>query len=318
MNLRLVLITLVIITSTTSCYKKMYLGCNDSRVKEQAKNDSLVQEENRILALKSELTRQKDSLELIYNTAITQNKQLKAQNIALNSLVDSELTVVNNVMIVYFGKVGKIARDNLPPCSNAANGWMREYIVHDPQIISLTNPKLGLKTKPASELLDIFTTFATQNYQAFNNNGNYAPPGFVAFRDATLDHAGAILSLGLDILSVVTSGGNDKSWAQFAKDLGTIIPNISKESKCYGGANANGWISVSVNGSAKNTLAKFNGYNMYDSGTRIGQIDLVLQKSFNQLLALSTQGHNPWLLPSWQLGYYAIMQATALKLSSLN
>ena len=164
----------------------------------------------------------------------------------------------------------------------------------------------------------VFNLFSNRNQAAFIGNENHDPGGWIAVRMWTGDYLGKIGAFLGSIFSAINSDGkDDKKNAQAAVDAAKLYQEINKNSNCHSGRHANGWISVRINEASQASLQTLNGYNFNDPSSRIGKTKIVLEKTFNALLGLQTQGHNPWLLGDWQLKYYAIMKAASFALYNL-
>jgi hypothetical protein len=227
---------------------------------------------------------------------------------------------LNKGIIAYFSRVAQLANDNKPAYRNAANGNFRDKMA-SAELNALANPKLDLSTQDAKNLFDVFTTFAQGNQDAFNRNPNYKLPHKGCCGTDTkviMNSFGAIAYVISDIATIIASEGADAvQIAGLTNDLKNTYNSIAKSHYANVGANASGHISEGVATAASRALTKLNKYNNYNASTKSGKIALVLRTCFKDLLKLQTKGHSPWLLPSWQLQYYATIKATSIKLSNL-
>ena len=308
---------LIAITFLSSCDRNLYNYCASDKAVFQNENVLLVKQNNIINAKQSLAKKVNDSLNTYFNTLAQENENLKSENTKLIELENSEIENVNKYMIAYFTKVAKITADQLPPCPNAANGHFRNNMTNS-DIRALANPQIVLSTRKANNLLDAFKGFSSRNQLAFINNENYDPGDWVAFRIWTLDYLSQIKTALLDIISIINSDGkDDKKNAQAAVDAAKFYQDVSKNSNCHSGRHANGHISSGVKEAARFGLTKLDSYSFDNTSTKIGKEAHILEGTFNALMSLQTEGHDPWLRADWQLKYYTIMRATALSLSAL-
>jgi hypothetical protein len=321
-----------------SCDKKLYFDCANHKDGLQKINDSLTTENNLVTNYNKFLQNKHDSLNQINSNLVVINIKDKSENAALKIQADNELTQVNNAIIIYFRRIAQIAKSNTPPCINAANGFMRQWIAEtdndggagvdwkNKPVNHLANPKITLSTKEASQLYAIFTTFSTANQAAFINNRNYPLPhngccgtGGIALGHFLPGSINDLINLGNDIVDIVGSSGTDVySWASTANDIRGIVNNINNLGVCDRGgeANANGVIARDVHAASDNTLHKILTIHLDNTNTpRFVNMITTFKNGMTELNKVRSEGYNPWLTPDWQIEYYTIMEATGDKLA---
>lgn len=234
--------------------------------------------------------------------------------------MDQQALYVKQRLQNYLARITVLSQTATPPGKNAANGWFREHMVRDAEIARAGDPPTLPLSEDAQELFRIYTFFYSVVQRAFRDNGNHSANwthGSVLWPN--LGHmVGEIAAVGLVVFQLLSGGDHEKEGAKknLAASIDALVRKIDKAGVIWGGAHANGFISVYARDAGNWTIAELD--KSFPNGTvsDAGRVADVLRAVCDQIVKLPTQGHSPWLRPEWQIRFQAICDAGATTLAT--
>jgi len=235
--------------------------------------------------------------------------------------MDAQVLYVKQRLQNYLERIAALSQAATPPGTNAANGWFREYMVNDGVIVQCGQaPTLPLSGE-AQQLYGIYSFFYGNVERAFRDNGNHSAsaihgqvlwPGIAGM----LGEVAAVIG---SIVQLMTGGDQAKEQAKenLANSIKALVEKVNGSGYVWGGAHANGWISVYARDAGNWTIAQLDSVGFpAGKASDAGKVADVLRQICLQIAALPTEHHSPWLRPEWQIKFQAICEAGAMTLRS--
>ena len=296
-------------------------GCEPRKdpnlVPSKSSGSDTAKEKNR-LVVEGDFPRSINQDSLHYSLIVTMSRQqpvdLKLKNNKFSD--DPNLNLVLDRITTYFKTLESICNESTPVWPNASNGWFRERIL-EAKYSNLGQQLNAQLTGSAKDLFDVYLHFYRGNQAAFMNNGNYpaGPADVVRIRANQI--VPALWAPFRDIIS------SKDSYVEANKNLiylyfVSVIDEIANNPEASGGAHANGHISSAVKGAALSSLKELNDRFKPEDKSEAGKAATILRILFTSLSQLQTEGHNPWLVGSWQGSYQVLMGASKMSLQALS
>lgn len=234
--------------------------------------------------------------------------------------MDQQVLYVKQRLQNYLARITALSQAATPPGKNAANGWFREYMVGDAEIVRAGDPPTLPLTGDALELFRVYTFFYSVVQRAFRDNGNHSANwtyGSVLWPNLG-QMVGEIAAVGAAVFQLLTGDDQAKEAAKknLAEAIEALMRKVDQAGVVWGGAHANGWISVYARDAGNWTIAELNKNFPQESASEAGRVADVLRAVCKQIAELPTQGHDPWLKPEWQIKFQAICDAGATTLAT--
>lgn len=211
----------------------------------------------------------------------------------------------------------EIARRNRPPGKNAANGWVRERMRDDDEIVRCGHaPTLPLDGD-ADALFDIYMMFYGRIRGAFISRPNYSAH-WLTHISVSLPALKRLVGIVASILELATSDEEERERiaAELAQRITETYNEVRESGNVMSGGHANGWISVDVKDASSDIKKKLVKLKRTASRDAIKIADVILE-ACKRLERLPVDNHKPWLRAEWQLGFQAIMDATTVTLRKI-
>lgn len=236
--------------------------------------------------------------------------------------MDQQVLYVKQRLQNYLARITALSQATTPPGRNAANGWFREYMVGDAEIVRAGEPPTLALTGDAQELFRAYTFFYSVVQRAFRDNANHSAnwtQGSVLWPNLG-QIIGEIAAVGSAVIQLFSGDSQAKEAAKknLALAIDALMRKIDQAGDVWGGAHANGWISVYARDAGGWTLGELNKSFPQGTASDAGRVADVLRVVCEQMAALPTQGHDPWLKADWQVRFQAISEAGAATLASYN
>jgi hypothetical protein len=237
--------------------------------------------------------------------------------------MDPQVMYVKQRLQNYFQRIIELSAAAEPPGKNAANGWLREYMVNDGVIIQCGAAPTVPVSDDALKLFQAYSYFYVLLERAFRDNGNHYSSIALA-PHVLFDNMGAFLG---DLITVIASivsliegdqNQQDAAEASVVQAVTKLAKDVANSGVVWSGAHANGWISVYAQAAANWTIQNQLNVNFpKGTATDAGAVADVLRSVCERIAALDTKGHDPWLRADWQVSFETIMRAAVVTLASL-
>jgi hypothetical protein len=223
-------------------------------------------------------------------------------------LVDpADLDRIRRRLASFFERVVALSTASPPPGVNASNGYFVNGMLNDVEL-AVAQRLIQTDSLGGTRCAELTQTVMTACRQGFTpglhetNGLEYLPLAIETFR-RTLP---SLLEISARIVAAVYVGG--AVGAIIMQDVNHQISSLGEiagRNFVTGGNHANGWISVGVRDNANSVVNQIN--NGVDNLSADGRDYLeILKVLLQEMAALPTGGHDPWLRADWQLGFTLI------------
>ncbi|MBS0174996.1 MAG: hypothetical protein JSR64_13245 [Nitrospira sp.] len=237
--------------------------------------------------------------------------------------MDKDILYVKQRFQNFFAAIVAISDHARPPGTNAANGWMREWVLSDPGIQRLgDDPTLPL-SGDAAALFEAYRFNYSYTLRAFRDNTNVWSSGFQSLSVFWDNIGGAIGSVIRTVSALIQLiFGDEKTREQAKENLARSVEALMNDVKTRGtvwnGRHMNGFVAAYMRDAANWTSQHHLDGKFMDQNTDAGKLAEILRQTFRQVAALQTEGHNPWLNAEWQVRFQTILTASVIALASLS
>ncbi len=215
----------------------------------------------------------------------------------------------------FCARAAKIAKDTVPPGTNAASGFFREGMMTDPELIALTHPNVSATDADSAAIYQLVTSFEQGVKGAFqpeNHSSN-------AFTNTDL-FLKALQTFGADVVNIVKDiaaiwGGN-VDLTKIKADVDTLIKKIEANGAKYDGTHANGWIASNLKGAAKTVQDSAKAVSGIVKDADAKKVADFVSTVCQKLEEIPEFANNPWLYAEWQVQFGAIMDTAAQSLAA--
>ena len=126
-------------------------------------------------------------------------------------------------------------------------------------------------------------------------------------------YAGDISDVVIDVWTIWKGNLEEakKAKATLIQDITKVCDDVQKDGNLTQGTHANGFISWDVANAAGAATTKLDAQFPRGTNSDPGRLADALRVVFTKLAALPTDGHDPWLIASWQISFEFIAQGAA-------
>lgn len=219
----------------------------------------------------------------------------------------SDLERIRKRLASFFERVTALSVASPPPGVNASNGWFVKAMREDSELAVAQRP-IQTDSAGGAACADLTQALMRACREGFAP-GLHKASGLTYLplaRETFTKVLPTLLEISAKIVAAVYTGG--AAGAAISADVNAQIRSLGEvagKNFVSSGEHANGWISVAVRDQAKGVINRVD--QQLPTLSASGRDYLAIIKVLlDQMAALPTQGHDPWLRAEWQVGFTAV------------
>jgi len=241
-----------------------------------------------------------------------------AFSVATAGLATIDVAYVKQRFRSFLSRIVELSKGAQPPGWHAANGFFRDWMASDSVIASLGAPPTIPLGSEAQALFDVYLGWYQYVVVSVFRGCENVPSSRLA--DAVLHSVAEIAKFALDLFNTIFGDSEQSRQASQAlqQDYEAAVKRLNDAAnQPVSGRHMSGWIAKRSADTAFFSLSVLNQKVPLGTPGDLGRIANVVRAMLTQINRLQVDGHNPWLLGSWQLQYQATLQAAIVGLDSV-